>query len=61
MRWTGVVLLGLVMLVGGVLLGLWKLGVLARVDPVWIVVGVLVTVGLGIVGTVSRRPPTILQ
>jgi hypothetical protein len=61
MRWTGIVLLGLVMVVGGVLLALWKLGVLARVDPIWIVAGVLVTVGLGIVGSFSRRPPTILQ
>ncbi|HVY46448.1 MAG TPA: hypothetical protein VHB21_11245 [Minicystis sp.] len=60
MRSAGIVLLGLVMLVGGVLLGLWKLGVLARVDPVWIAVGVLVTFGLGIVGSFSRRPPTIL-
>ena len=35
MKWAGMYLVGFVVLVGGVLAALWKMGVLSRVDPTW--------------------------
>jgi hypothetical protein len=53
MKWAGMYLVGFVVLVGGVLAALWKLGILARVDPTWIVIGVVIVLGIGIMVTVT--------
>ena len=53
MKWTGVYLLGYVILIGGVLAALWKLGILARIDTTWILIGVVIAIGIGIMIAVS--------
>jgi hypothetical protein len=58
---TGVYLLGFALIVAGVLLGLYKAGILGQLDTTWVVVAVLVVVGLGIVLGATRRPPTVIQ
>jgi hypothetical protein len=58
MRFINLFLAGYFVLVLGVVLGLWQTGVLSRVSPVWIGVGVLVAVGLGIMMSVASGKPT---
>jgi membrane associated rhomboid family serine protease len=53
MKWTGVYLLGYVILIGGVLAALWKLGILARIDTTWILIGVVIAIGIGIMIAVT--------
>ena len=53
MKWTGIYLLGYVILIGGVLAALWKLGVLARIGTVWTLIGVMIAIGIGIMLAVS--------
>jgi hypothetical protein len=58
MRFINLFLGGYFVLVVGVVLGLWQSGVLTRVAPVWIGVGVLVAIGLGIMMSVASGKPT---
>jgi len=53
MKWTGVYLLGYVILIGGILAALWKLGVLDSVDTTWILIGIVIALGIGIMLAVS--------
>jgi hypothetical protein len=53
MKWTGMYLLGFVIVVGGLLAALWKLGILATIGTTWTVIGVVIVVGLGIMISVS--------
>ena len=48
MKWMGMYLFGYMLLIAAIILSLWKTGVLAKTDPFWIGVGLLVAVGLGI-------------
>jgi len=54
MKWTGLYLLGYVLLIAGALLALWKTGVLASVGTFWVGVGLLVAIGLGIMISVAN-------
>jgi hypothetical protein len=58
MKFINLYLAGYFVLVVGVVLALWQSGVLARVAPVWIGIGVLVAIGLGIMMSVSSGKPT---
>ncbi len=53
MKWTGIYLLGYVILIGGILAALWKLGVLARIGTIWTLIGVMIAIGIGIMLAVS--------
>jgi hypothetical protein len=53
MKWTGMYLLGYVILIGGLLAALWKLGILATIGTTWTVIGVVIAIGLGIMISVS--------
>jgi len=54
MKYTGMFLLGFVVLIGGVLGALWKTGVLASVGTSWTIIGVVVALGLGIMFAVAN-------
>lgn len=54
MKWAGMYLIGFIILAGGLLGALWKLGVLASVGTTWIVIGVVVLLGIGIMLAVSN-------
>jgi hypothetical protein len=54
MKWAGMYLFGFVVLLGGVLAALWKLGVLERIGTAWTLIGVAVAIGLGIMIAVSN-------
>ena len=53
-KWTGMYLFGFVVLLGGVLAALWKLGFLARVGTTWTLIGCAIAIGLGIMIAVSN-------
>ena len=53
MKWAGMYFIGFVIMVGGVLAALWKLGVLQTVDTTWIVIGVAILLGLGLMISVA--------
>ena len=54
MKWAGMYLAGFVVVIGGLLAGLWKLGVLADIGTTWTVIGVVIAIGLGIMFAVSN-------
>jgi hypothetical protein len=59
MRFIHLFLIGYFVLVLGVVLALWQTGVLRNVAPIWIVAGLLVAIGTGIMLAVSSGKPTI--
>ncbi len=54
MKWAGMYLVGFVMLVGGLLAALWKLGILANIGTTWTVIGLVIMLGFGIMISVSN-------
>jgi hypothetical protein len=54
MKWTGLYLVGYVILIGGILAALWKTGVLASVGAFWTGVGLVIAIGLGIMFAVAN-------
>ena len=53
MKWTGMYLIGFIVLIGGTLAALWKMGILARIGMTWTVIGVVMLLGCGIMVAVS--------
>ena len=54
MKWTGLYLLGYFILLGGILLALWKFGVLASIGTTWIMIGLVIAIGIGIMVAVTN-------
>ena len=54
MKWAGMYLVGFVVLIGGLLAALWKLGILDRIGTTWTVIGVVILIGLGIMLSVAN-------
>ncbi len=61
MRFIHLFLVGYFVLVAGVALALWQTGVLSHVAPIWIGIGLLVAVGLGIMLSVSSGKPDLSE
>jgi hypothetical protein len=54
MKWAAMYLVGFVVLVGGLLAALWKLGVLQSIGTTWTLIGVAILFGIGIMISVSN-------
>lgn len=54
MKWTGVYLIGYVILICGLLAALWKMGVLANIGTAWTLIGVIIAIGIGIMLAVAN-------
>ena len=61
MRFIHLFLVGYFVLIVGVGLGLWQTGLLSRVAPIWIGIGALVAIGIGIMLSVSSGKPTVTE
>ncbi len=61
MRFIHLFLIGYFILIVGVGLALWQTGVLNRVAPIWIGIGTIIAVGLGIMLSVSSGKPTVTE
>jgi hypothetical protein len=60
-RFVNFYLVGYFLLVIGALLALWYGGVLQRVSPVWILIGLVIAVGLGLMLAISAGKPEITR
>lgn len=47
MKWMQMYMAGYVIVLGGVIAAMWKLGVIERVGPGWTAIGIVIAVGLG--------------
>jgi len=54
MKWAGMYFVGFVVLIGGLLAALWKLGILQNIETTWIVIGVVILMGIGIMVSVAN-------
>ena len=54
MKWAVMYLFGFVVLIGGVLAALWKLGILESIGTTWTLIGVAIAIGFGIMIAVSN-------
>jgi hypothetical protein len=54
MKWAGMYLVGFIILMGGVLAALWKMGVLQNIGTAWTAIGVVIVIGFGIMIAVSN-------
>ena len=61
MRFIHLYLVGYIFLIVGIGLALWQLGVLSRIAPIWIGIGALLAIGLGIMLSVSSGKPTMTE
>jgi hypothetical protein len=61
MRFIHLYLIGYFILVIGAALALWQAGVLAHVGGVWLAIGSLVVLGLGIMLAVTAGKPTVTR
>ena len=61
MRFIHLYLVGYSVLVVGAVLALWQSGVLAKVSGIWIAIGLVIAVGLGIMLAVSSGKPEITR
>ena len=61
MRFVNVYLIGYFILLIGAVAALWYGGVLRQVSPVWILIGLVIAVGLGIMLSISAGKPEITR
>lgn len=54
MKWTGIYLLGYVIMMGGIIAALWKTGFLQRIGTTWTIIGIVIAVGIGIMISVAN-------
>jgi hypothetical protein len=54
MKWMGTFFLGYVLLLAGIVAALWKVGVLANVSGVWIAIGTVIALGVGLMVAVAN-------
>jgi hypothetical protein len=53
MKWANLYFFGFVVLLGGVVAALWKIGVLERVGAGWTAIGIVMALGIGIMVSAS--------
>jgi hypothetical protein len=61
MRFVNVYLIGYFLLVLGALAALWYGGALRHISPVWVIIGLTIAVGLGIMLSISAGKPEITR
>lgn len=61
MRYVNLYLVGYVVFILGVAWALWKIGVFNHIQPIWILIGAVIAIGLGIMTAVGSAKPTITK
>ncbi|MEO8195786.1 MAG: hypothetical protein ABI689_03605 [Thermoanaerobaculia bacterium] len=54
MKWASAYLVGYVLLMAGIVAALWKIGLLDNVSPAWVVIGVVILLGVGVMVSVAN-------
>ena len=61
MRFVHLYLVGYFVLVVGAVLALWQSGALAKISGIWVAIGLVIAVGLGIMLAVSSGKPEVTR
>jgi hypothetical protein len=61
MKFINMFLIGYFVLILGIGLALWQTGILSRLAPIWIAIGALVAIGVGIMMSVSSGKPDLTE
>ena len=61
MKFIHLFLIGYFVMVVGVAMALWQTGLLSRVAPIWIAIGLIIAIGVGIMMSVSSGKPAITK
>ena len=61
MRFINLYFVGYLVFVIGVVLALWRADVLDRMGPMWVVIGLVIAMGIGIMFAVSAGKPTVTR
>ena len=61
MRYVHLYLIGYFILIVGALAALWYGGVLRHISPTWIVIGLVIAAGLGVMLAISAGKPEITR
>jgi hypothetical protein len=59
MKFMRLYLIGYFVLLGGAVLALWQSGILRQIPGVWLAIGLVIAVGLGLVLAVSSTTPVV--
>ena len=54
MKWAAMYFVGFVLLIGGALAALWQLGILQSIETNWIIIGVVILAGVGIMLSIAN-------
>jgi hypothetical protein len=54
MKWSLIYFLGYLVVIGGLLAALAKLGVLAKIGTGWTVIGLIIALGIGVMMAIAR-------
>jgi hypothetical protein len=61
MRYINMYFVGFMVFMLGLGLALWKAGILASVAPIWIVIGAVIALGIGIMMSIGSGKPDITR
>jgi hypothetical protein len=61
MRFVNIFLVGYSVLIIGALLALWYGGVLHHLSPIWVVIGLVIAIGFGIMLSITAGKPEITR
>ena len=59
MKFMRLYLIGYFILLAGAVLALWQSGILKQISALWLLIGLVIAVGLGIVLAVSSTTPVV--
>jgi hypothetical protein len=54
MKWTGIYLVGYLIMLAGIIAALWKSGMMARIGTTWTIIGLVIAIGIGIMIAVAN-------
>lgn len=54
MKWLNIYLIGYLVFLGGIVLALWKAGVIEQIGTAWTAIGLVIAIGIGIMVAVAN-------
>ena len=54
MKWMQMYMVGFVIVLGGVIAAMWKMGVIERVGAGWTAIGIVIAIGLGVMVSIAN-------
>jgi hypothetical protein len=54
MKWMNIYFIGYLIVLGGITAALWKAGIMASIGTTWMVIGLVIAIGIGIMVSVAN-------